>query len=276
MSNLDQTLPAKPNPSPNLHLNPYDQSASSWATTKTSGRHYSHDLLEKPFMQSRLPDLTGKKVLALGCGSGEECQMLIKAGATSVLGIDSSKALIEQAKYSIGLEYPQCSFLVQDLSKLNLDDGDFDFVYSSLTLHYLADWPGFLQNLSKLIKPTAKFLFSTHHPVKWGARTDKTPTYNQFLLGYKKNKLKESDFEVYGDYLGFYELEASLMQGLKIKCYHRSIQKIFEDIGAGGWQIRGLWEPKPVENAKTIKPDFYEVHCKIPMFLVVELSLKPT
>jgi SAM-dependent methyltransferase len=250
--------------------NPYDDFAQNWHKTKTGGRHYAHELLEKPAMKAKLPNLQGKKVLALGCGDGHECEMLLEAGASYVLGVDSSSALIEQAKYGIGLGNEKLEFLVKDIAKLDLKQTDFEYVYSSLTLHYIQDWVSFLTNLKRFVKPEARFLFSTHHPAKWGARTEKNSDYNRFVLGYQKNKHNQ-EFEIYGDYLGFREIETELMKGLKVKFYHRSIQKIFKDIVAGGWQIQGLWEPKPVEKAKIIKPDFFEVHTKIPMFLVIEL-----
>lgn len=57
-----------------------------------------HSLYEKPAMYALLPDLSGKSVLSLGCGSGEDSAYLKKQGAAKSIGIDLSPALIEIAK----------------------------------------------------------------------------------------------------------------------------------------------------------------------------------
>ena len=37
-------------------------------------------------------------------------------------------------------------------------------------------------------------------------------------------------------------------------------------------QINNILEPKPVQKAKEIVPDFYEVHTKIPLFIIFEIQ----
>ncbi|MFQ8600484.1 MAG: class I SAM-dependent methyltransferase, partial [Oscillospiraceae bacterium] len=49
-------------------------------------------------LQPLFPDLTGKKVLDLGCGYGWHCKYAVERGAASVLGIDLSEKMIAVAK----------------------------------------------------------------------------------------------------------------------------------------------------------------------------------
>ena len=50
----------------------YNQHAAQWAERLRSGNNPAHRFLEKPAMYAKLPDLTGQRVLCIGCGSGEE------------------------------------------------------------------------------------------------------------------------------------------------------------------------------------------------------------
>jgi SAM-dependent methyltransferase len=241
-----------------------------WIKLKKSQTHFSHQYLEKPaifdlFLKN---NLNNKKVLCLGCGEGSECQIIKDAGAKMVLGIDSSQSLIENAKYT----FTDINFEVQDIAKLDLTQTDFDFVFSSLCLHYLPDWTAFFRNLKRFVKSGAKMVFSVHHPIKWAGKSTRNKDFNEFKIGYKKNKKNPKEFEIYGDYLNFNELQDTLFGKLKIKFYNRSISQIFQEIQSSGWQINTLIEPKPILKSKKIAPDFYATYSKIPLFLILEIK----
>lgn len=51
-------------------------------------------------MLSLLPDLQGKKLLDLGCGTGGHLQLYLERNAESVVGTDLSAKMLEQAKKS--------------------------------------------------------------------------------------------------------------------------------------------------------------------------------
>ena len=56
-----------------------------------------NDVVETPIITAMLPDLTGKKVLDIGCGMGQHALQYAKKGAASVLGIDISEKMLEFA-----------------------------------------------------------------------------------------------------------------------------------------------------------------------------------
>lgn len=146
-------------------------------------------------MYKKLPNLKDKSVLCIGCGTGEECEHLKSLGAKRVVGIDTSKGLIDFAKKS----YPDLEFHVMDMEKLNFTDDSFDFVYSSLTMHRVKDWTKTLRGVYKILKKGGTFVFSTHHPVKWGAEVNRSKEKDLFLIGYEKYESGEG--KVFGDYL---------------------------------------------------------------------------
>jgi SAM-dependent methyltransferase len=248
----------------------YTDYSQKWQSKRTLGKHFAHDFLEKPAIFSLLTDLQGKSILALGCGSGQECGFMVEIGAESVKGIDLSKGLIEQAKYT----YPTVEFETGDIGKMSFGSDRFDIVFSSLTLHYIKDWQSLLNEIKKVLKPNGKLIFSTHHPVKWGSQTTRNKESNEFKLGYKKYKHNSSDeFEIYGDYLNFRAIEDTFFGQMKVQYYHRSISNIFAELKSAGFLINQLLEPIPDKHNKQLPPDFVQVYTKIPLFLVIEASL---
>lgn len=246
----------------------YSNYAEQWATRMRSGENIVHEYLEKPAMYKRLPDLKGKSVLAVGCGTGEECAHLKSLGASKVVGIDVSEGLIEYARKS----YPDIEFHVMDMEQIDLDE-KFDFVYSSLVMHYVESWNKTLNSISAVMKDGATLLFSTHHPATWGAQRTRTEGERTSLLGYKKLK-KNQECKVIGDYLNTRKINDVWFGNFDVSYYHRSLESILTDILASNFQIVDFAEPKAVPAAKEKDKVFYEIHDKIPLFMIFALQKK--
>src|SRR5882672_454673 len=93
----------------------------TWAAIRQkelkAGEKLPHRFVEKPAMRKLLPSLKGKKVLLLGCGTGEESMLLAEYGAANMVGVDLSKESIRLAQES----YPEHTFLVGDMHNLIFD-----------------------------------------------------------------------------------------------------------------------------------------------------------
>ena len=59
----------------------------------------ANDLIETPTLMQLLPDLTDKRLLDLGCGAGDHCQLFIERGAAHVLGVDLSEKMLALAQH---------------------------------------------------------------------------------------------------------------------------------------------------------------------------------
>lgn len=245
----------------------YNAHAQAWQERLKKGNNYAHRFLEKPAMASHIPDLTGKRVLTLGCGSGEELDLLYAKGATSIVGIDISEELILRARQ----DYPHAVFHVLSLEMLDsLPESSFDFVYSSLAMHYIPSWEEVFRSLSKLTTPRAQFLFSTHHPVKWGAQVTRGPQEDSFIMGYTRTK--DGQVTIQGDYFNNRLIQDVWFGNMAVEYWHRPFEALFSDILTSDFKLVGFYEPKSEEGSKDVAPAFYCTHQQIPLFCIFHLE----
>ena len=73
-------------------LNDYDYFAEKRHYEVTNGMKKSLRFVEKPMMISMIPDIKDKKVLMLGCGTGEEKLILEKYSPKKINQTDHAKA----------------------------------------------------------------------------------------------------------------------------------------------------------------------------------------
>lgn len=240
----------------------YDEFSKEWTDKQRGGKNLAHAFLEKPAMYAVLPDLAGKSILCLGCGSGEECAELKSRGAARVVGIDSARGLIEQAKYS----YPDCEFVVGDISQISFD-AEFDFVYSSLAIHYVEDFPVLCKSVSRALRGGGEFLFSTHHPVKWGAESVRgSDGVHSVSMSYSKTG--DEEYAVHGDYLNQRLIRETWFGNLDVAYYNRSIADLFRGLRTAGFEVMELLEPRPIAGAEQERKSFFEIHSRIPLFVM--------
>lgn len=245
----------------------YSKYAEQWADRIDSGDNIAQSYLEKPAMYEKLPDLQGKKVLCVGSGTGEECGHMLAQGADQVVGIDIAEGMVDVAKQ----RHPGVDFLVGDMEAMDFPPRSFDFVYSSLTLAYVEDWTTTLRNINKAMTDDGTFLFSTNHPVKWGAELERSPEASKFMMGYTKYR-QTGEAEVTGDYLNSRKIEDQWFDEFSVQYYHRPLEQIFAEIRKSGFKVVDLREPRPIPEAKDVAPNFYEIHQKIPIFMIFELQ----
>lgn len=244
----------------------YDDVAIKRAKEFANNENLAHAYVEKPTMYRLLPSLKGKKVLCLGCGTGEECTELLKRGAT-VFGVDVSKVSIAYAKEHV----PDARFAAMDMdTDLHLlkSEGPFDFIYSSLTIHYSNDVKKLFKALHSLLAPQGELLFSVCHPVKWSAETYRHPednTTKSFIMGYER---KGKTVQVFGNYLEEQHLTQRYPDGLHVDYWMRPPSSYFRLLATTGFAILDFLEPSPLPTSKQIDPTFWEINHKLPQWIV--------
>lgn len=111
------------------------------------------------------PDLNGKKILEIGCGSGHSLKWCGDHGASELWGLDMSDRQLEHAeKYLCENGYnPKlyCSPMEQDPG---LPKGYFDVAYSVYAIGWTVDLQGTFNLIASYLKRDGVFVFSWDHP----------------------------------------------------------------------------------------------------------------
>lgn len=226
-----------------------------------------HSYYEKPAMYSALPNLKNKKVLSLGCGSGEDSQYLKNLSAAESVGIDISNGMIKIASNS----YPKCVFKTMDMEDLSFDNESFDFIYSSLAIHYIEYWDKVLSEVYRVLKPSGYFLFSCNHPVNFAMEISKKSGIVKKEMSI--TRIKNTDnITVIGDYLSHKSYDN---KDWPVRTWSKPIGEISEEIYNAGLVIREIIEPKPQPEMKKVSVKNYKKLSKIPAFIIFKLQKPP-
>ena len=118
---------------------------------------------EWPTLRSMLPQMSGLRVVDLGCGFGWFVRWSAESGAAAVLGIDLSENMLARAAAST--DDTRVTYQRGDLDEIELPPSAFDVAYSSLTLHYLVDLERFMATVHQSLVPGGVFVFSAEHPI---------------------------------------------------------------------------------------------------------------
>ena len=248
-------------------VNDYDKYAAQRQAKLKKGETLPHRFVEKPAMKALLPKLSGKNVLMLGCGTGEESVLLEECGAKSMEGVDMSAESVRLATES----YPEHSFSVGDMHKLDFDNDSFDFVYSSLTVHYSAMPLEVYKEIWRVLKPGGTFQFSVGHPMRWASERVLINDVPHKLMGYTEG---DSAPKLFGSYSEFHEYDEKFPSGEVLRFWVAPPSMHFNLLRKVGFEVMDFVETKAVEECKQVNESYYQRFSNFPQF-VVFVAKKP-
>ncbi len=104
-------------------------------------------------------DLTGKKVLEVSCGAGGGASYIVRTlGPASYTGLDLNPASIELCQKRHQL--PGLDFVQGDAMNLPFPDASFDVVLNVEASHQYPDFPKFLDEVVRVLRPGGDFLYT--------------------------------------------------------------------------------------------------------------------
>lgn len=136
-------------------------------------------------------DVSGKKILEVGCGSGQSLQYLGERKAGELWGMDISENQLEktaQLLTSCGLSAKLiCSPMEEECG---IPEDYFDFVYSVYAIGWTTDLEGTFSRIASYLKKDGAFIFSWSHPIH------KCVVAENDMLAFKKCYFDESWYSV--------------------------------------------------------------------------------
>lgn len=174
---------------------------------------------ERPAMIELAGNVSGRRVLDAGCGSGPLAAGLRDRGAL-VSGFDLSPGMVALARERLGEE---ADLRVADLAeRLPYDDNAFDVVVCSLALHYLEDWSAPLSELQRVLRSGGRLVVSVPHPVV-------------YLVNYRDR-----------DYFALTQYSEEFEFGdhrAVLTYWHRPLHAMTDAFSEAGFQISAVSEP---------------------------------
>jgi ubiquinone/menaquinone biosynthesis C-methylase UbiE len=207
---------------------------------------------ERPATLALVGDVTGRRILDAGCGSGPLFAALRERGA-AVTGIDQSAAMLEQARRRLG---DDADLRVADLAEpLSFPDGEFDDVVASLVLHYLRDWAPTLGELRRVLKTGGRLIASVNHPMM----VNLTHRHEGPRPDYFESYTWTDEFEMQG-------------RTTRMTFWNKPLHAMTDAFTAAGFRISVIGEPHPVPEARELFPGEFELLDTFPSFLFFALE----
>lgn len=167
-----------------------------------------------------LGDVREKRVLDLGCGTGQAAVALARQGAI-VIGLDASEGQLERARQIADREEVKVEWRKGDLADLAfLRAESIDVAFSAFAVAEVADVARLFRQVQRVLKPGAPFAFSYEHPFSLVG----TPPVGH----------------------SYFDPGPALVErnGEPIHLYLRTIGEIFTELGRAGFRVDTIAEPE--------------------------------
>lgn len=230
----------------------YDDDAvwAAYVRTREAWPDNPNDTLERPILRELIGDLSGLRILDLGCGAAGFGVTALAEGARAYLGVDGSRNMIERAEASLaGIEGG--TVVSADLEAWTPPVAAFDLVVSSLVLHYIANLDAVFARAFAALAPGGRFICSVEHPViiaaDCGGRSGPCPDC------------------LVDDYFAVGSRDASWL-GEKVVKHHRTIEGYVAALQRAGFVFERLRESAP-ERRRFSDEAEYARRLRAPLFL---------
>lgn len=206
-------------------------------------------------LKKLLPDFRGKRVLDLGCGFGWHCRYAVEQGAQSVIGIDLSENMLNQAK--VLTDSKHITYRRLAIEDVDYAEDSFDVVISSLALHYVEAFDELCKKVNSCLVSGGNFIFSVEHPI--------------FTAEGKQDWYYDSDGKPMHWPVDHYFTEGirqSVFLGEEVTKYHRTLTTYINGLIRAGFQVTNVVEPQPEEHFLKVSEEMRN-ELRRPMMLLI-------
>jgi SAM-dependent methyltransferase len=184
-----------------------------------------------------LGDVKGKRVLDLGCGTGQASIALARQGAHAI-ALDASARQLARGRQLADVEEVRVEWHRSDLADLAFLRADsIDLAFSAHALAEVEDLDRVFRQVHRVLKPGAAFVFSYEHPVALCTGRDG----GEGTLALGNLEVRRSYFE-----------RSPLIvdrDGEAITLYTRTISDVFSAAGRAGFRVEVMLEPVPLRSS---------------------------
>jgi len=226
--------------------------------------------IELKTIEELLPELKGKTVLDLGCGTGRFSFLMEKRNPGQIIGMDLSESMLAIGR-NIGSEKnSKVQFLQNDIENLKeIESNSTDFVFSSTVLHFIENIEPVINEIYRVLKENGSCILSVIHPIYSGL----------YPIVHKNGEFpKDEEWEV--NYLdqsnrAYVQPWIEYNKGIEnflTYSYHHTMSDYINSFVKAGFSIKQLVEPLPPKEWATEKPGRYFSYMKTPTYAIFKLE----
>lgn len=227
----------------------WQASADGWIAAMGDRGDATRALLLDAPMLEMVGDVTGKRVLDVGCGEGRFCRMMTDRGAR-ITGIDPTIPLLGIAATGEGLYARAVG------ESLPFADASFDLAVTYLTLIDIPDYRTAIREIFRVLAPGGKVAvanlnpFATTRPAAW-----------------YRNDAGEPLHVAVEDY---FDEKATLLRWGKINIYnwHRPMEAYMQAFLEAGFVLERFAEPRASLDVIDANPNMAEGR-RVPLFHIM-------
>lgn len=246
----------------------WNSMAAAYEEFNTGEDSYSRKI-EWPCIRELLPELKGRSILDVGCGTGIFTFLFEAYEPQSLIGLDVAGEMLAISKQKAAERHSKADFILGDAASIRESiDQTFDFVFSSTTSHYIKDLNGFFQGIAASLAENGCCVLSVIHPVysalypiKHG---DVFPEEDEWQVRYLDRGLR-AYIQPWIEYNDDYENRLSTS-------YHHTFGDYINSALRAGLRLCDVREPLPPEEWKKECPGRYESFIETPTYLMLKFA----
>ena len=248
-----------------------------WEALAQANVQFSRPFLELDAQTARqfldaygmMGDVTGKSVLALGAGGGQQSVAFALLGA-SITVLDISETQLERDRQALahtGLQARLEQGDMRDLSRF--EDHSFDLVWNAWSINFVPDTAPVFDEVRRVLRPGGLYLVSWGNP--FSSAIDETDwTGKGYLLSrlYADSELTWEDM-----YWNVEDAAGNSQRVLGPREFNHTLSTVVNGLLQRGFRLKGLWEedmgdpnaaPGTWEHLKAVAPHSLVVWAELP------------
>jgi SAM-dependent methyltransferase len=176
-----------------------------------------------------LGDVSGRRVLEVGCGAAMCSRWLARQGAHPV-AFDVSAGMLRHAREGAALTGNDVPLVQADAQFLPFAGASFDLACTSFgAVAFVADSARVMREVARVLRPGGRWVFSTTHPTRWAFPDDPGPAGLTATMSYfDRTPYVESDEHGRPTYVE----------------HHRTLGDRVREISAAGFRLVDVVEPE--------------------------------
>lgn len=198
-------------------------------------------------------DVSGKKLLEIGCGNGQSLKYHGDRKASELWGIDISEKQIQKAREYLSLNGFSAKLICSPMEEeCGIPVDYFDYVYSIYGVGWTTDLEGTFCRIASYLKKDGVFIFSWSHPIH------KCVAMENDLLTFKKSYFDESWYSV-------------ALEGGTISLSDRKLSTYINALTKAGFIIDEMIEESDEDMLQSHKEgDFVKKAKMLPLIFVIK------